>query len=430
MRQTPLFYWPAADEPAQRPTPATRATRGLARPLLFDQQWPPERLTRAHSMPRAKIFYLISSLAQGGAERHLVELVRRLDPDRFASDICVLADHEHFRCDVPQDQPRYRLRSRVWASPPALARLVAALRVARPQILHTYLNDGNLWGRLAASFTGPRPRIITSVHLDDMSAGYRWVERRLAGRSDCIIAHSRSVERLLVDRLGIARERVVVIANGVDPARFFPATPDAKGAARAAHGVDRDDFVALMAARIAPQKNQDLVVEALARLKAAGALPARFRLLLAGRVSSRAYDRRVRAAVARADLGDHVRFLGPVSDMPSLYAAADVVLMPSQTEASPIAALEALACGVPVLLSAAANTDGVLVDGQHGWQIGEVSVASIAASIEEIARTSVDVRARLGAAARAHVVEHFTTARMAAEFMRRYDAVMAPRQAA
>jgi glycosyltransferase involved in cell wall biosynthesis len=376
-------------------------------------------------MARAKVFYLISSLTQGGAERHLLDLVRRLDPARFEIDICVLSDQAHFTGDVPDGQPRYRLRSRVWAWPPAFARLVAALRAARPQIVHAYMNDANLWLRLAAAFVSPRPRVITSVHLDDMGPGYRWFERRLAGRSDCIIAHSRSIEHLLVDGLRIAPERVVVIANGIDPERFGPADAAAKAAARAAHDVAPGDFVALMAARIAQQKNQDLVVEALALLKERGALPPRFRLLLAGRVSSQAYDRRVRAAIARARLADQVRFLGPVRDMPALYAAADVVLMPSQSEASPIAALEALACEIPVLISAASNTDGVLVAGQHGWEIGEVTAASIAASIEEIVKTSAEARARMGAAARAHVLSRFTTARVADDFMRRYDRLLA-----
>ena len=99
-------------------------------------------------MAPAKIFYPISSLAQGGAERHLLDLARRLDPDRYDSDICVLSDRAHFEGDLPAGQPRYRLGSRVWASPRAFAGLVWALRAARPQILHTYLNDANLWGRM------------------------------------------------------------------------------------------------------------------------------------------------------------------------------------------------------------------------------------------------------------------------------------------
>jgi glycosyltransferase involved in cell wall biosynthesis len=374
-------------------------------------------------MAPAKIFYLISSLAQGGAERHLLDLARRLDRDRFASDICVLNDRAHFKGDVPEGQPRYRLGSRLWA--PAFPRLVAALREARPPILHTYMNDANLWGRLAASFVGPRPRVMTSVHLDDMGRGYRWLERRLAGRSDLIIAHSRGIEQLLVGKLGIAQERVAVIENGIDPERFRAATAEARAAARAAHGVGPDDFVALMAARIAQQKNQDLVAEALGRLEAAGTLPERFVLLLAGRVSSHAYDRRVRAAIERAGLGDRVRFLGPIADMPALYGAADVVLMPSQTEASPIAALEALACGIPVLISAPSNTDRVLVPGQHGWEIADATTETIAGALQEIFKTTAAARAQMGAAARAHVVERFTIDRVARDFMARYDALLA-----
>jgi glycosyltransferase involved in cell wall biosynthesis len=375
-------------------------------------------------MAPAKIFYLISSLAQGGAERHLLDLARRLDRDRFVSDICVLNDRAHFKGDVPEGQPRYRLGSRVWAA--AFPRLVAALREARPPILHTYMNDANLWGRLAASFVGPRPRVMTSVHLDDMGSGYRWLERRLAGRSDLIIAHSRGIAQLLVGKLGIEPERVAVIENGIDPERFRVATAEARAAARAAHGVGADDFVALMAARIAQQKNQDLVVEALGRLKAAGTLPERFVLLLAGRVSSQAYDRRVRTAIERAGLGDRVRFLGPVADMPALYGAADVVLMPSQTEASPIAALEALACGIPVLISAPSNTDRVLVPGQHGWEIADATTETIAGALQEIFKTTAAARAQMGAAARAHVVERFTIDRVARDFMARYDALLAP----
>ena len=144
----------------------------------------------------------------------------------------MLSDAAHFKGDLPAGQPRYRLKSRVWGWPPAFARLVAALRAAQPDILHTYLNDGNLWGRLGGGLRRPRPRIMTSVHLDDMGPGYRWLERRLAARSDLIIAHSRSIERLLVDELGIARERVVVIAERCRPGPVPPGDPDASGRPR------------------------------------------------------------------------------------------------------------------------------------------------------------------------------------------------------
>ena len=372
-------------------------------------------------MEKTRVLYLISSLTQGGAERHLVDLIAGLDPGRYQPEICVLSDRVHYKAELPAGQPRYRLGSRVWAFPPAFARLVGAIRSFRPHILHAYMNDANLWARLAARLAGAlRPRVITSVHLDDMSASYRWLERRLAPWSDRIVAHSRSIERFLVDGLGVPAAKVTVIANGVDENQFRPPSDGERREARRARDFADGQVVALMAARIAPQKNQDLVVDALARLKAGGELPASFRLLLAGRVSSAAYDRQVRAAIARHDLGGQIEFLGAVTNMRELYAAADVVLMPSRTEASPIAALEARACNLPVLISAASNTDEVLLPGQHGWQVDQATAETIAASLREILATTPAARREMGTAARAHVLRGFTRNRVIRDFEKLY----------
>ncbi len=377
-------------------------------------------------MHKTRVLYLISSLAQGGAERHLVDLVRGLPPDRWQPEICVRSGQVHYKSELPAGQPHHLLDSRVWASPAAFSRLVRALRSARPQIVHAYMNDANLWARLAVRAAGqPRPRVITSVHLDDMSAWYRWGEPRLAAWSDRIVAHSRSIERFLVDQLGLPSRLVTVIPNGVDQEQFRPATEDQRRRARQARNFTPEQLIALMPARIAAQKNQDLVAEGLGALKSAGELPPSFRLLLAGRVSSPGYERRVRAAIARHGLADQVQFLGAVTDMPALYAAADVVLMPSQTEASPIAALEALACGVPVLISAPANTDQVLVDGRHGWQIDEATASTIAAGLRAILRTTAAQRQPMGQCARQHVLERFTLQRVVRDFERLYDELTA-----
>ena len=376
-------------------------------------------------MNKTKILYLISSLAQGGAERHLLDLVRTLDRDRFDFDICVLGDQVHFRSDLPADQPRFRLGGRVWFSPVAFLRLVRAIDRARPQILHTYLNDANLWGRLS-TLNARDIRVVTSVHLDDMPMHYRLIERTLASRSDRIVAHSASVARLLIDRVGVAPSRVVVIPNGVDTERYRPATAEQSALARGRFGLALGDMVALMPARISPQKNHDVVVEALAILRRQDALPDNFKLLLAGRVSSRRYHRRVRHLITAGGLQDVVRFLGPVQDMPALYAAADFVLMPSQTEASPIAALESLASGIPLLLSAAANADAVLVDGVHGWELKNPTAASVAEALRMVLAQPPLDRLEMGRRARSHMVAGFTTARVGADFERLYQALLPP----
>ena len=176
-----------------------------------------------------------------------------------------------------------------------------------------------------------------------------------------------------------------------------------------------------MPARIAEQKNQDLVLEALGALKARGALPAGFRLLLAGGISSRGLSRKVDHLIARHDLGAQVQRLGAVKDMPVLFAAADVVFLPSRTEASPIAALEALSVGVPVLISDTSNTDGVVIPGRHGWQVTANDRVELERAIETIVTTSVAERRLLGRAGRAHVEAHFTNRQVADHFAQLYD---------
>ena len=168
---------------------------------------------------KRRILYLISSLAQGGAQRHLLELIRFLDPSVFEVAICALNGVNHFGDDLPAGQPAYRLGSPVFWTPIAFARLTAALKSFRPDLLHCYMNDGNLWGRLASRIHRPRA-VLTSVHLDDMSAVHRFWERRLHSWSDRIVAHSRSIERFLAEDLGVPSSKVKVIVNGVDVERF------------------------------------------------------------------------------------------------------------------------------------------------------------------------------------------------------------------
>jgi glycosyltransferase involved in cell wall biosynthesis len=375
---------------------------------------------------KRRVLYLISTFLQGGAQRHLLELVRFLDPAMFDVSFCALNDVNHFGADLPAGQPQFCLGGPVFWSPLAFAKLVRALKSFRPDILHCYMNDGNLWGRLASRLWRPRA-VLTSVHLDAMSPLHRFWERRLYPLSDRIVAHSRSIERLLVQDLGVPAVKVKVIVNGVDVTRFRAVDADSRRTARSSLGLDDDAFIALMPARIAEQKNQDLVIEALGALRARGALPTSFRLLLAGGISSHTLSRKVDKLIAQHRLQAQVARLGAVKDMQSLYWAADVALLPSRTEASPIAALEALSVAIPVLISDTSNTDDVVVPGEHGWQVRANDRADLERGLADVFATPRVELARRGLAGRAHVEAHFTNQGVAAHFTHLYDEV-APEQ--
>jgi glycosyltransferase involved in cell wall biosynthesis len=371
---------------------------------------------------RTRILYLSPSLTQGGAERHVVELVRNLDPTAFEAAMCVVRPGIHFKGELPAGEPRYLLERGLF-TPGALRGVMRAIEDFRPDVLHAHLNDGNLLGRLAAAFTKV-PAVVTSVHLDEMSAPYRLLERLIWRRSDRIVAVSRGVKEFLVGTVGLPDERVQVVVNGVDPARFVPPDDERRAAARARFDVAPDRLVGLMPARLSRQKNQERVVEALAELKAEGRLPPGFLLLLAGRSSSESLERKVRGLVAQAGLAEQVRFLGPVNEMQELYWASDVLLMPSITEGSSLAAFEAMAAALPVLISRRSNSDGAIIDGEHGWQIDDSDTASIARAFTTIIDTPGAERQRLGRQGRARVEGQYTTARVARDFESLYRSVL------
>ena len=151
---------------------------------------------------KRRVLYLISSLAQGGAQRHLLDLVRCLDPERYEAAICVRSDVNHFQKDFPGLAPRYFLRSPVFWAPHAIVGLARTIRRFRPDIVHSHMNDANLWTRLVHPVAHAARATVTSVHLDDMTPLHRFWEHRLYRRSDRIVAVSAGVRRMLVDEMG------------------------------------------------------------------------------------------------------------------------------------------------------------------------------------------------------------------------------------
>lgn len=370
---------------------------------------------------KLRVLYLIPSLVQGGAQRHLLEVHRELDRTRFDPAICSVLEGMYFTGDTTSDEPRFPLHRRFGFSPFTLTGIARVLRTFDPHILHCHLNDANLWGRLAARLAGFRGAVMTSVHLADMGLGYRVLERRLYALSTVVVAHSLSIERFLLERVGVPKEKLIVVANGVDPSRFTPGGDAERAAARQTFGFPPDVFIGLMPARISRQKNQDLMVEAMGRLRSQGRLPAHFRLVLAGNISTRAVANRVDALIAQHQLADQVVRPGAVRDIAAMYRASDCVLMPSRVEGLPLAGLEAMAMELPLLISDAANAHQVAVPGQHGWEVPVGDVDALANALAEVIATPRARLREMGRAGRQHVLAHFTSARVTREFEAAYQ---------
>jgi D-inositol-3-phosphate glycosyltransferase len=190
-------------------------------------------------------------------------------------------------------------------------------------------------------------------------------EERVAAAADCLLAPTPVEARQLVELYGAAPARVRLVPYGVDRARFHPGD---RQAARAALGVTRRHVLAFVG-RLQPLKAPDVAVLALAAL-ARQRPDLDVELLVIGGASGNGHGEPVRLARLAADAGiaDRVRFLAaqPHDRLATVYRAADLVLMPSWSESFGLVALEAQACGTPVVAAEVGGLQHAVGDGTTG----------------------------------------------------------------
>jgi glycosyltransferase involved in cell wall biosynthesis len=349
-----------------------------------------------------------------GDESYTVNLLRELPaaaPE--LSFACSLRDPADLPTDVPEAVRRLRLDvaspyRRIPFAFPALARQEGAALAH----VHYFLPP-----RL------PCPAVVT-VH--DVSyarapelfsrrdrALFRFVRPSL-GRAARVIAVSEFTRTDACDLYGLDPERVVTVANGVSP-RYRP-VPDARDRGRERFGIDAPYVLCVGA--LQPRKNVPLLVEAFARI---GAVAQGHSLVLAG--GDRGGRPAVLDAVHRARLAGRVHLLGHVDehDLPALYSGARALAFPSLYEGFGLPALEAMACGTPVVAS---NTTGLAeAVGDAALTIDPLSAHDLSQALERVLGDE-GLRDTLTTAGRARAAE-FTWARSARATADVYRAVLA-----
>jgi D-inositol-3-phosphate glycosyltransferase len=216
----------------------------------------------------------------------------------------------------------------------------------------------------------------------------------VVGCSDVLVANAAEERRQLIELYGADPDRIEIIAPGVDRALFRPGP---KAGARDAIGLS-DDPLLLFVGRIQPLKGVDIAVGALAELQDPSA-----RLMIVGGASGiegSSEVRRIEQLIDDLGLTDRVLFVPPQPHyaLSTYYRAADVVVMPSRSESFGLVALEAAACGRPVVAAAVGGLRTLVDDGVSGYLLEERDPVAYAKRIDQILSDPVHA-AELGAAA-------------------------------
>ncbi|MCU0259540.1 MAG: glycosyltransferase [Ilumatobacteraceae bacterium] len=216
--------------------------------------------------------------------------------------------------------------------------------------------------------------------------------------------------------------RLEIVSPGVEHAFF---APGARAGARAALGLDPERPVVLFVGRIQPLKGPDVAIRALAALGRPDA-----QLLLVGGASGADGDRESQAAVELVDelgLADRVAFVPPQPHhiLSTYYRAADVVVVPSRSESFGLVALEAAACGVPVVASAVGGLRSLVDHGVTGFLVDDRSPERFAEALRAV--LDDPVRAAAMGAAGTRMAAGYTWGFAAARLRRLYADLSAHR---
>lgn len=201
-------------------------------------------------------------------------------------------------------------------------------------------------------------------------------EEQVVAAADRLVANTDREARELVELYGADAQRVAVVAPGVDLATFGPGGPDGRRAARLALGVPADAHLVLFVGRIQPLKAPDVLVRAVADLLARHPhRRARLQVAVLGGPSGTGLERPEELQKLVADLGlDGVVSFHPPVDRRRLaqwYRAADVVAVPSYSESFGLVAVEAQACGTPVLAARVGGLPTAVADGVSGLLVDD-----------------------------------------------------------
>ena len=370
-----------------------------------------------------------STKPRGGVV-HLLALAEALANHSFPIEIIALGDETigfHRSVDVPctfvaPREPAPDLEARVFDAIDALEAGLLGRASALPPLLHV---QDCIAARAAVRVrdAGAPVRVVRTVHhVDDFTTpALVECQRRSILDPDRVLVVSRTWQQRLADEYGV---RADVVTNGVDVDRFVAEPPPGVTAAlRARAGAD-DRFLILTVGGIEPRKGTDHLFRAVSQLRRRWAEPPA--LAIVGGHSFQdhtSYRDRVIASMADLDLefGRDVSLLGTVPDqeMPAWYHAADAFAFPSVNEGFGLAALEAMAAGLPVVLTDLPVFAEYVRLGEDALAVVPGDDEALVDALETVAHDD-EVRARLRRRGRA-VAARFDWATTARQHIAIYD---------
>jgi glycosyltransferase involved in cell wall biosynthesis len=366
-----------------------------------------------------KVLHIISSGGMYGAEAVILNLSRTLREGGHASALGVFANSANPNLQLHEAAAKEGIESSLLACKGQFdSATMGAIRElaarAKADVIHAHGYKADIYEYLALRRAGAP--LVSTCHTwydtDRMLLLYGMADRFVLRSYTRVVAVSEEVRQRLL-KAGVREDRIRMVRNGIDLRPFR----EASASLRSELGVDGALIVGLVG-RLAWEKGVDVFVRAAARVLAQ--MP-EARFVVVGEGPDR---EKLQRLVEELKVGDGVRMLGRREDMPGVYASLDVMVSSSRQEGLPMAILEGMASGLPLVATAVGEVPTVVKDDRTGVLVPPDDAEALAAAIAGLLRDP-ERRRRLGAAARQLMEDEYSAERMTADYLRVYDEAIA-----
>lgn len=372
------------------------------------------------------VLHVVFRFSIGGLENGVVNLINRLPQDQFRHAIVALTE-----CDVAFCQRIQRPDVQMISlnKPPGhgfklYPRLYRLFRELAPAVVHTR-NLAALEAVVPAWAAGVPARVHGEHGWDVSDPGgtqrkYQLLRRAYSPFVSRYVALSGHLESYLIGRVAIAPDRVDRICNGVDTARFAPASPAVRIELPGNPFDCADRVVVGTVGRLQTVKDQVTLVRAFVLARQLGEVGRRLRLMIVGDGPLRAD---VEAEIRAAGIGDVTWLAGNRSDVPEVMRALDIFALPSRAEGISNTILEAMASGLPVVATDVGGNAELVAEGETGLLVPAQNPEAMA---QALLRYTLDaaLRQRHGAAGRKRVEQNFSIDNMVARYTDLYEQML------
>lgn len=344
----------------------------------FRQSDVSDEITVAQNQPAGKALKVMQvtwGLVAGGAEMYAFTVAANLDAQKYRATLCAIDKGGALEPEIERlGIPYFVMNRRQGIDWKLMWRLYRLFRENRIEVVHTHHFNQLFYSVLGAKLTGAK-----IVHMEHSVEFLK--RRRLAGAlkflsrfCDKVIAIGSDGAKALKELAGIPESKLEIIRAGVDPANYG----ESKSEARQALGLNQQEKIAVIVARLFPEKNHRLLLEAFAEVvqRVEGA-----RLLIVG---DGVEEAAIQNEIRRLKLQEKVTMMGVRRDVARILAASDVFVISSDREGLPIAVLEAMAAAKPVVATAVGDLPMVVKDGETGRVVPAKNPQAMAAALTEI----------------------------------------------